>query len=309
MDFSSALERTAALRAKVSAMERALQAEPHDVGLRLTLLSAKRQADRAEKELMDSASVSGVDVCRYRVVKQVGQYPAADLGRSLAAYQDLFTSVYDFVKNGAKKVARYTNEIKEQTALNIGYTYPGSVGVLLTIDNPRGLFFDTGEFDDVVNVINTLTELRSIQEVRQVAQKMGLPVVRSVYNWAEQNWQAQYSVDIKWARSDRVSTGRFVERAEFLKITSLIKQTEDEEPRDFEVVGTLAGYNVLTDSFSITSHNGDTFSGKLSDGFVRKQYKVPMQYVAQIREKAVTNYAIEKTVTTYELLSLDELAS
>lgn len=287
-------------------MERAFAISPNDSGLRITLLSAKRLAERAEADLMEAAGANGVDLCRYRVVRAVDTYPAADLGRSIAAYQDLFTALYAYVKKGTQSVARYTNEIRAASTLNIGYTFPGSLGVLFTIDNPRGLFLDSGELDTVISSLNELTQLNSITQVRQAAKTMGLNVVRNAYKWAEQNWEAEYSVDIKWSRSDRVTIGGFVQREKFLKITSLIKQTQDEEPRELQISGTLAGYNILSDSFVITTSNGDTYSGKLAQNFVRKQYKVPSIYTATVLERSVTNYATEKTVTTYELIELRE---
>ena len=69
LPFTSALERSAALRSKVASMERALAASPEDRGLRITLLSARRMADRAERELAEIAQLNQIDLCRYRVAK------------------------------------------------------------------------------------------------------------------------------------------------------------------------------------------------------------------------------------------------
>lgn len=303
MDFASALDRSAALRSKVFAMERAFAANPSDNGLRITLLSAKRLADRAERELQETAFVSGVDLCRYRVVRIDDNYPAAALGKSIVAYQDLFTALCDYVKNGAKSLARYTNEVRSVSTLNVGYTFPGSLGVLFTIENPRDLF-NSGGLDQVVASLNELTDLQSISQVRTVAQKMGLNVVRNAYKWAEKNWEAEYAVDIKWVRSDAVTLGRMVNRGQFLKITSLIKQTEDEEPREFQTRGTLVGYNMPNSHFVVTTSTGRTYSGRLSDSFPRTEYRIPKEYDARILERTVTNYATEQSSTTYELLEL-----
>jgi hypothetical protein len=289
-------------------MERALAANPNDRGLRITLLSARRMAERAEAELVDAARSYDMDLCRYRV-RRIDDtvYPAVSFAESIVAYQNLFTALYDYVKNGAKAAAKYSNEVHQGSMLNLAYTFPGSLGALLAITNRRDLF-DEGELDQVISAMAEVVELQSIDEVRSIAREKGLNVVRNVFKWARQNWDAEFSVDIQWTRSDAVVRGGHFPRAKFLEITSLIEQTSDEEPGEFEVDGTLVGLHVLSDTFSISS-NGDTYSGRLAAGFHKRQYKVPGQYRATILSTTTTKYATEAVVVKYELARLEELAT
>ncbi len=264
-------------------------------------------AERAEQELTDVAQRNQIDLCRYRVKKSVdGAYPAINLAQSIATYQELFTALYDFVKHGAKSAANYARDVRQNSLLNLAYTYPGSIGVLLSIDNTRDLF-GSGELDEIIDALNRVVELESIDQVRSVAHEMGLNVVRNVFKWADQNWKSEYSVDIQWTRSDAVTKGGHVPRAQFLKLKSLIQETSDEEPEEIEVVGTLVGLHVLSDTFSISTENGDTYSGRLADGFAKRQYKIPGQYRSKIVRKTTVKYATEATAVTYSLLSLDEI--
>jgi hypothetical protein len=307
LDFNSALERAAQLQAKASSLAEALARSPNDRGLQVTLASVRRLAERAEEELKEVAQSSQVDLCHYRAVQTVdGPYRAADFANSIVTYQELLTALYDFVRNGPRLVARYSEAVKAQSQLNIAYTYPGSIGVLFTVENNRDLF-NEGQLDRVIDALNQITDISSIDQVKHVARHMGLNVVRSAFRWADRNWQAAYSVEVQWRRSDAVIRGGLVPRARFLNIKSLISQTSEVEPREFESIGTLVGFNVLSDTFVFVPDVGDRhYSGKLGEGFPKTERKVPYHYKARILEKTVTSFATETIHTTYELQALTE---
>ena len=170
MDFASALERAAAARAKVAAIENALRHSPGDNGApRITLNSAKRVADRTEEELDSVSESAQVDLCRYKVVQRADlPFGAAKFANSISAYQDLFTALVDRFQTGKKSQAKYTDAIKNMSELNIAYTFPGSLGVLFAIGNDRDMFAH-GKLDDVVSAFDSILALRSPEEVRVLA--------------------------------------------------------------------------------------------------------------------------------------------
>ncbi len=294
------------MRAKVFAIERALAQTPTDKGLRLTLLSAKRRAERAEVVLLEKAETAQIDLCRYRVIRgSSNEYPALHLAQSIANYQNLFTAVYDFAKSGAvRAAAKYAKGLREKTLLNLAYTYPGSMGVLLSIPANRNLFGE-GDLDKVVRALQRITEVNSQGEVKEIAQEMGMNVIKRASDWASQNWEAEYSLDVQWRDSKDVRVGSFIERARFLRISSLINQTSEETVNEIEVAGTLVGYHDLSDRFSVATREGDVYNGRLHDNFVRKQYKIPADYVARMQERTIISYASDTIKTTYFLLALE----
>jgi hypothetical protein len=166
--------------------------------------------------------------------------------------------------------------------------------------------FDQGELDKVISGLSQVSELRTIEDVRSVAGQMGINVVRGVFKWAERNWKSEFSVDVQWTRSDAIAKGEHVPRRQFLKLISLIEQTSDEVPDDIEVAGSLVGLHILSDTFSLATSNGDTYSGRLAQGFHKRQYKVPGVYKAKIRMKTTVKYATESVSVAYELLALEE---
>jgi hypothetical protein len=308
LDFASALERSAQFRSKLAAMETALKARPDDRGLRITLLSTKRSAERAEQDVLAAASHSQIDLCRYRIIRTANDtYPASHIAASISSYQDLFTALYNYVKTGPSSSANYSRDIKKNSLLNLAYTYPGSLGVVLTIDNALDLFGD-GELDKIIKALQDVTSIRSQEYVKQVADKMGLNVVRKVFAWADINWISEFSVDVQWKKSTDQMSGGFISRQTFLDISSAINQTSDEEPIEIDVVGTLVGYNVLRETFAITTDDEATYSGRLSEEFDRKKvYKIPFSCRAKITAIKLTKYAAESSVMSYRLSSLSDV--
>ena len=307
MEFSSAVERAAQLHAKAAALAEALERAPHDRGLQVTLASVKKLAARADEELREAAASAQIDLCHYRTLQSMeGPYRAADFANSVVTYQDLFTAIFDFVRNGPRVRARYSEHVKIQSQLNIAYTYPGSIGVVLTVENNRDLF-NEGQLDRVIASFSAITDISSTDQVKQVARTMGLNVVRSAFRWADVNWQAEYSVDVQWRRSDAVIKGGYIPRERFLNMKSLISEASEILPTELETIGTLAGFNVLRDTFVFVTPNGDQYSGRLAEGFPRTERIVPFQYKARILEKTITNFATEIEQTHYELLALDNV--
>lgn len=307
MDFASAVERSAQLRSKLAAIELALNANPADKGLRITYLSSKRRVERAENLLVELASEAQIDVCRYKLVRsESNEYFASSFANSLLTYQHLFTALYDFVKSGAKSVATYKSEIRERSLLNLAYTYPGSMGVLLTVEASRDLF-GGGELDKVIAGFEAVTHIQKQSDVKQIAHEYGLNVVRKTHAWAEVNAKSDFSVDMQWHQSSARLRGGVVPRNRLARIAALIGETSDEQPREFLVEGTLSGYSILTDTFAVVSRNGDLYKGQLGKNFVRREYIIPSVYMAKILANTTVKYAEESAETTYTLLSLNEV--
>lgn len=311
MDFASALERAAAARAKVAAIENALRRSPGDNGLRITLLSAKRMADRAEEELDSVSESAQVDLCRYKVVQRTDlPFGAAKFAKSISAYQDLFTAIVDRFQTGVKSLAKYTEDIKNMSELNIAYTFPGSLGVLLSIGNDRDLFAH-GKLDDVVSAFDNILALRSPGEVRGLASELGLNVIRNTYKWADHNWTAQYSLDIRWSQANLRKKGQYVSNNEFFKIKNSIGHTTDIQPEPIKVIGALVGFHALRKTFSIVPDESErTISGILDKDFPKgAKPTILKRYEASLSMRTEINYATEEEKKIYELVSLTELPS
>jgi hypothetical protein len=307
LDFASALEHAAALRAKVSALENALQRNPSNEGLRITLLSTKRMADRAEDELNAASETAQVDLCRYRLVQKASlPFAASKFAKSITFYQDLFTALVDrFFTGVAKNAAKYNDDIKQISELNVAYTYPGSLGVLFSITNQRDLF-GRGRLDDVVSAFDALAALKTPEDVRGLASQLGLNVIRSTFKWADHNWNSQYSLDLGWTKHGYRSKGQYISNDDFFTIKKSIDYTAESETKLLTTEGFLVGYHSIRKTFSILPEGlSQPISGYLSREFPSDvEYTMNTKYHAIIKTKTEVNYSTEEERYTHKLMAL-----
>lgn len=304
-DFASVLEKNRELSSRVALIESELARNPGDYALEKDLRSITRLAQRYDEEFRELAKLSQIDVCKYRIDPKDDKYSVKNVAESLLRFQDVITSIYDSKVSGPKTRARYGRDIREISALQFGYTFAGSLGVVLTLPSERDMF--SGRFDDVVDTFQQILDVGDEHDVRDISKRLGMAVIGQVYQWAANNSASAYSLDIRWTRSDGAERGEYVGSNKLQTITDIIGVTKDLEDTQIEISGILVGINVktLAGSFHLVTPGGPTYTGRLADGFDRtKHWKVNTRYTAKIRERKVTHFATEQTDTNYFLEEL-----
>lgn len=304
-DFASVLEKNRALASRLVLLERELAQNPGDYALEKDLRAITRLSQRYEQEFLDFAGADQIDVCKYRINPAGKSYLIKNVTESLSRFQDVITSIYDSKISGPKSRARYGREVHANSALRFGYTFSGSLGIVLTLPSSRDLF--SGQFDDVVDAFQQILNVKDEYEVRDISRHLGMAVLGQVYRWASNNSSSEYSLDIRWTRSDGVQRGEYIENDRLKKITDIIGITKDSEDTHLQKSGILVGINVKTHagSFHIVVPDAESYTGRLADGFDRTQHwEVNTRYTANIIEHRVTHFATEQVDTTYLLGSL-----
>ncbi len=305
-DYGFSLERARSAAGLVSQLESRLTERPNDVALRLTLASATKMAERAERELYEVAAVEQVDICRYRLVRHaLGGYGIASLSRSLEMFQEAVSYVYAAVGKGgaAKSKSRLGRDDRVESELLFGYSYAGSLGVVLLAPSERGLFFT--RFDDVVRTIGEVFDIHESHELRDAARKIGTPAIRRLYGWAEANAKAGFDLDLRWTNSNRIETGRYLEAKEFGRLAELISLASDVEQTVIKTRGTLVGFDSVYATFHLVEPDGESYKGHLEDGFpTYRDWTVNKRYSAVIRSEVTTRFSTDERVSKFSLTSL-----
>jgi len=300
--FASALENSRRFSAVVEKMEDALRNDPNNLKLRLGLGSAKRRAIESQKVFEEYAAKNHVDLIRYRIENAAESYAVKAVADSISHFQGSFTGIVDFLEAGPKERATYSNKMVDQTKLELAYTFPGSLGVVLSVQNDRDLI--SGRFDKAVDVLSEFLRINDTNSALDASRHLGLGLVSQLCAWVDANSSWDNNVDYVWKRSDGIARGEFVSQDKFHEISDIFKNAEEEEINPIEVRGILIGLD-LDASFHFVVPNGKDYRGKLSDQFVKVPTTVGKEYVAKIAEKSVRKVATGKTVTTYQLLNLN----
>ena len=124
--------------AAIGKLERAIAEEPKSLSLAATMQSLEKRYQKLEYVFMTEVDNLGAEVCAYKVFSDEERPSVKALSSVLGNFQNLVSTVYDAIKtNIPKERARISAEIAAETEFRFGYTFPGSVGVVLTVQNQR----------------------------------------------------------------------------------------------------------------------------------------------------------------------------
>src|SRR6266853_3568134 len=90
----------------IAELERAVLQDPASLSLAANLRSLQKRHSTLEENFVALANQLELDVCKYRLFPESGRPTIAALSHAWADFQNLFSVVYDALKNGPKSRAR-----------------------------------------------------------------------------------------------------------------------------------------------------------------------------------------------------------
>ncbi len=139
--------------AAIARAEVELSVNRDDEGLGLMLESLVQRQRSLESAFLEAAYRDQVEVCSYRLIKeQDGNFPIAALGDTLKNFQTWLTTIFDAIRTGPKEKARPSADIIQQTTLDFGYGFAGSLGLVFTIPNER-LLIGESDLDHAIDAM------------------------------------------------------------------------------------------------------------------------------------------------------------
>lgn len=303
-DYGSLLERLRRAEAATANLERAFANEPHDLALELDLLSARSMSRKLHEEFLASAPDFGVDVCHYRIVPEYSNdYSVAGVAASLLGFQEIFSLIFAALKIGPRNTARMPEDMAQLSALSVGYTFAGSLGIVLTVEGAKTLFGDL--FDETAAAVYGLMEIKNQEDVRLNASRYGKAVVTKFYQWSRKNYERSYALDIRWKGVSGNERGRFLSRSDLARVMDNIGRTSEVSKGTTSVLGVLAGGDIVTRRFHLIDDNDVVYRGGLSPEFKAESLELGRRYVAHILVEATAKYAAEEEDRQYTLLALE----
>jgi hypothetical protein len=303
-DYAFFLNRARDAAGVVSQLERAFASNPNDESLRLNLRTAVRLAERAEKELYEIAAAEQVDLLRYRLVRHTSNtFGVHGVSRSLELFQEAVTYIYEAVTGQPRLRAGLSKATKRDSELLFGYSYAGSLGVVLLAPSSRGLFLT--KFDDVIETINDIFSINDNHELRDAARKIGPAAIRKIFEWSEINHTEGYDLDLRWTKSNAIETGRYLERKQFAHLANLISLTSEVKKSYFTIRGSLVGFDSVFRTFHFVETDGDSYKGQLSNDFpIYQDWTVNKRFEARILSEATTRFSTGEESMKHWLISL-----
>ena len=291
--------------ATLAELDRALVADPRSASLQATGRSLEKRQQSLESQFAATAAEQGIDICTYRLFG-VDNPPILSLASALVDFQTLVTVVYDAIKSSVPKIrTRVGAESRSETTFNFGYSFPGSVGLVLTIPNER-LLIGESNLDATISAIFELAKATEPSTILGFAKRLGPASISAMYKWALDLDQSGLGADTQWRRDQHVRAHLLAQRPELEQLHRAIGQTSDETSDDLVFEGLLTGADVDSKSFHMQMVSGEHIRGSFTEAISPSQtVELPKRYRASIRRTVTFKYSTELEKITYHLLRLD----
>lgn len=294
--------------ATLRGLEAKVREFPDSPSLLVSIASIRKHRNRLEEEFARASGGVWQDVCNYRLFKTDGEQPLAlAIGKSLVNFQEWVSVTHDALKSGPKRTARISAEAATTTAFGFGYSYAGSVGLVLTLPNERVLA-DESDLDRTIRTVLEMAKATSSDQIAAYARDLGPAVITKLYRWVKDHVQAGLGADIDWRKDSEVKASLFVEPATLDNLKRAIEETSDETRERFTVVGDLVGTDVPGHWFHMQFEHGEDIEGHMAENIgLDSTVTLPRRYRATIERATRLNYATEKEDISYFLVSLEEV--
>jgi hypothetical protein len=294
------------IEAELRRLEEAVAQHPQYESLTLDLLSLQKRQNQLRQEFEEVTNEQQVDVVNHLL--QPGSHAKVSL-RALTSTLDRFqaaiSTTLDAVKNGIKQRGRLAPGIAELSSFDFGYSFDGSVGIVLTIPNDR-LLFGESDLDRAIELFFAAAKAESREQLLEFAKAAGIPAVRRLYEWSQAHTTNNVSADIQWRRKDAIRSRVTVEPPTLERLEEIIEETSDVSTEAVTVVGKLVGLDTALKTFHLESPGSEDVKGGWAEAFVySRNFALDEIYKAELVKRSIVYYAYEREDTHWELVRLE----
>jgi len=253
---------------------------------------------------------SEIDVYRYRILDK-DRATLTGLTDAWREFQNLLAVVYESIRRGGprKKKAKMTAEQAwaEPIELGFGYSFPGSIGVALTLPNRAGLFTDEAIIQSTDAIFDLAEAYGDGDKVARIARLLGPSPVAAMYRWVDTHVEYGFGVGIEWKRTETQTRSLLVQFEQMRALRERLSVTTIETRT--QVTGTLVAVDSDEATFRIRQDDEIEIEGAYHDAITREQAaRVPARYNATIikRTKIIKSETAPEP-DSYFLESLSEI--
>lgn len=294
----------------ISRLTMMLRDRPNSPGLLANMRVLERTSRELEGEFLLAAKEIGLEVCNYRLFSASGKERSIfNLGKALVNFQNMFSVIYDAIKDGQPKMtARLGDDTLEDTQFDFAYSYPGSIGVTMTLSSDVDLY--GSPFDKTIYTIFSMAKVQTSQDMKRYSLEVGIAPVKAMYAWVHDLTRADFGVDIKWVGYRTSEEKRLIiQSQELISLRETITSMSEEQHAEISMNGTLVAANIVKRTFGFQYYEGDkirAISGKFINAINEGQSAtIPRKYRAYFKKTTRTTYSTAEEKIEYVLLRLE----
>jgi len=307
-ELTDTLENLHDTQARMALLRQQIGQYPDRKSLLITLQSLENRHSQLEQAFAESVERSGLDLCSYRLFQKKHFRPfISAIGHALVDFQRLVSVVYDSIKSGPKYKTKLAPDVIEETAFSFGYSFAGSLGIVMTAQNETFMLEEIGSrLDESIRGILDMARCESSDQVAFYSKKFGASSIRQMQRWAKTHIDQDMGADIEWRRGNAVRQELIIEPPRFVSLVLAISETSDEETILIHVTATLIAMDAKTHSFKLEAEEIGVVAGKASEyvATMANTVELPKRYEAELRKTTKINYAVEEEEVSWFLVSL-----
>jgi hypothetical protein len=283
--------------------ERTVAKHPNIPSVLATLRTIQKRRENLEEQFAAVTDEFGLDLCSYRIeFDNQRQATISAITAALSSFQKIFTNVYHAITYGPKKTAKVSADSVDATAFGFGYTFPGSIGFMMTLPNER-LLIDKSPLDEAMERAFELIGAESKEQIEAMTEIVGLPAVRQTLLWATENAKAKLGAEIVWQRSQEARLEVRVQPKEIARLAGALSMAIAKEQSVY--VGELVHVDMSEKTFEMIVE-GKRVRGTFDKAISASQpAQLPKRYAATLTISTKIAVSDNESDTSYFLERLD----
>lgn len=305
--LSDILHKIADTQDAMRKMQSLLRENPLLSSLRASYESLHKRHSELEDQFLEIANDQQYDVCTYKLISdENGYYPISSFGDTLKNFQKWFSTVHDALKTGPKTRSRLSVDIIAASTLNFAFSFPGSLGIVMTIPSERQLF--ENDLQRTMTKSIEMLKAENNEQIANFAKELGIASIGALYSWVENHVNSELGAEIKWITGDTVISDISIGFERLNKLKQNIEKNSEMKDVTFDIRGLLVGADTTNHTFHMVFDEAEEIRGKMSED-IGDAYTVelPKHYIATLKKTSIVNYATEKETIYYFLQSLKKL--
>lgn len=298
-----------ATEAHLAELERAVAENPQSFSLQ-TMYGSVRQRLTELKEAFEQVSAAlGIDVCHYRLFSDADNPTISVVASALSDFQLLFSTVYSSLKKGKPMArGRLGSATRKESALHFSYSYPGSLGIALTLENEDWQLFGT-RLDEAMEKVLQLARAKTEKQILSEVAILGTAPIRELYKWANELANSGFGAEIEWRSGGKRKSNLLVEKKHLARLAGTITRASAPEERRIVRKGTLVGLDVEAMTFHLKIPGGKDLRGKADKSifYPGRIFKLPSFCEATLIERTRISLMKEEEAKSFRLLDLSFL--
>lgn len=283
-------------------LERTAIQHPDRRSIRVSFSSMRKHRDTMQLEFLALAEELGVEVCSYRILPS-SRLSIQTVAGAWSAFQRLLSMVFDALLTGPKERAAVGEEASTATSLGYAYSFPGSLGVILTLPREQ-VEQHTERLRLATSTVFAIAGAKSSDDIRAHARTLGVPVVRTAYSWAKAHAANGLGVGIEWRTAGALPIDLLLQRQELERLAETISAMSEVRESTVTLTGHLLAVDTTRRTFKFVPDGAETIAGRFEDAIDdERAVKVPGRYSITMRRRARIEFATDDEKTDYFLLS------